>query len=1297
MDPHPPCSRFRLSAYRILLLALGALAGAPPQLGAIEDDFSQPSPPPVLIYEANAHAHRAEREQGALRMQIRKRGWDGWMIRFASPIDLSAAPRASLRLRTPHRDVRLRIFAVEDLAAGKYGSTPNSEIEAIRSQEFNDYSFDFGGAEKVDLKKVTGLLFNFNPGTDFEGELFLDDLRIGEAAIRMPSITLPEELVLPLGSAPVRVRAHDVRAQGTDGAVTLTVTSSDPAVVPPPSLTRQEDLGIADLEIRPLALGEAEIAVTANPVRGDPKRVRMRVRVTPNQSPTCDPIAPVELAAGIPRTLRITGITDGDPDVRQKIRVTAVSSNPALAAVTARYRSDGGAGAGEFRVAELDLAPAAGGNGEAEIAVSIADDGGTTSGGRSSIARKFAVRIHPTLNAPPKLEALMDQTLDATDDRSRRVYVGGLDNGSGSATGLTVRASSSNPELVPHPGVEFRKGDSHAFVIVSAPGTETGDANVTVTVTDSDGAPGNNGPQSAVGSFTVRVRPDPVVDFVEDYNTPDDADALSRFPETEQAHELSLPASEPGSLRVEVRKEFVWAGLWYQLPREIDLTGSLRISARLRASQRMKCRLYLMDREKNYTSAAPGPEVAIEPGEFRDYVFDFRGNLAGAMGKPVDASKVHRILFNFDPGQELHGTVEFDDLRIGRSARLPIQRPAVTLDPLPDLYLLPGAGAHEVTLTGLSDGFDGSTAPAVSAVASDPSVVRDLRVGPVEHGSARIRFMLAGTGESAVTLTASAAGSDTATRSFQVKVGPATDPATITIDPATRHQTIDGLGAYIASPGTSAISLTDPVRGAQLARDIGMSLARLGIIEADWEEANDNANPDAAAFRMATDPAWEESARRLAIFRERSGVERYLLSVWAPGAFSMRLKGRSCFGALSIPGSTKDHPFGLSPAYLDEFTEHIAAWHHWLLERTGIAIEATSLGNEVQFTQPYPSAVYGIDYYHRVWNTLGARLEREGLPAAQFGAEILPAQNEVLAYFRPLAADPVARKYLRALAYHGYVGLGVNPGTAEAKTLASYAAEAAKAGARVWMTETSGNTDDWSGAYELGESMFAALTTGSNSAWVFWTFANNTDEGGYLLANRWTPGGRFYAVKQMMKHIRPGDIRIGAASSDPTVEPGAFRSAKGDRAVLVLKNGAAAMRAVRVPSLGASAAVYQSSEFRHHQALGSVRSGDTLLLPPKSFTTLVTAPPPGGMAEAPAIHPRHATHNAPLRVQITTPTDGAVIRFTTDGSDPTERSPVNADPMMLTADTLLKVRAFRDGMRPSPVSGAHYQFTGETR
>jgi hypothetical protein len=65
---------------------------------------------------------------------------------------------------------------------------------------------------------------------------------------------------------------------------------------------------------------------------------------------------------------------------------------------------------------------------------------------------------------------------------------------------------------------------------------------------------------------------------------------------------------------------------------------------------------------------------------------------------------------------------------------------------------------------------------------------------------------------------------------------------------------------------------------------------------------------------------------------------------------------------------------------------------------------------------------------------------------------------------------------------------------------------------------------------------------------------------------------------------------------------------------------------------------------------------------------------------------------SPTQVQIVSGTPGAVIRYTTNGADPTESDPVLASGSAVTVDhTLtLKARAFRSGFTTSAVKTANY-------
>ncbi len=77
-------------------------------------------------------------------------------------------------------------------------------------------------------------------------------------------------------------------------------------------------------------------------------------------------------------------------------------------------------------------------------------------------------------------------------------------------------------------------------------------------------------------------------------------------------------------------------------------------------------------------------------------------------------------------------------------------------------------------------------------------------------------------------------------------------------------------------------------------------------------------------------------------------------------------------------------------------------------------------------------------------------------------------------------------------------------------------------------------------------------------------------------------------------------------------------------------------------------------------------------------------------AGTPAFTPEGGTFAEPVEVAITTPTPGAEIRYTTDGSDPLSSSTLYGGPFVVTTTTTVRARAFRAGMNPSPVALASF-------
>lgn len=92
---------------------------------------------------------------------------------------------------------------------------------------------------------------------------------------------------------------------------------------------------------------------------------------------------------------------------------------------------------------------------------------------------------------------------------------------------------------------------------------------------------------------------------------------------------------------------------------------------------------------------------------------------------------------------------------------------------------------------------------------------------------------------------------------------------------------------------------------------------------------------------------------------------------------------------------------------------------------------------------------------------------------------------------------------------------------------------------------------------------------------------------------------------------------------------------------------------------------------------GTSTSGITTALMTFSAAPPTFSPLPGGFSSS-------------QNVTLATTTSGAVIRYTTDGSDPTATSSIYGSPIPVSATTTIKAAAFKSGLDTSPVSSGVY-------
>ncbi|MGB8450839.1 MAG: chitobiase/beta-hexosaminidase C-terminal domain-containing protein [Anaerocolumna sp.] len=90
------------------------------------------------------------------------------------------------------------------------------------------------------------------------------------------------------------------------------------------------------------------------------------------------------------------------------------------------------------------------------------------------------------------------------------------------------------------------------------------------------------------------------------------------------------------------------------------------------------------------------------------------------------------------------------------------------------------------------------------------------------------------------------------------------------------------------------------------------------------------------------------------------------------------------------------------------------------------------------------------------------------------------------------------------------------------------------------------------------------------------------------------------------------------------------------------------------------------------------------------FEVYGQAGPPLPKVEVPVFTPDPGTYNEPQNVTISCETEGAVIRYTTDGSTPTKTSAAYTEPIHVTIPTTIKAIAVKADMADSAVTAAEY-------
>ena len=123
---------------------------------------------------------------------------------------------------------------------------------------------------------------------------------------------------------------------------------------------------------------------------------------------------------------------------------------------------------------------------------------------------------------------------------------------------------------------------------------------------------------------------------------------------------------------------------------------------------------------------------------------------------------------------------------------------------------------------------------------------------------------------------------------------------------------------------------------------------------------------------------------------------------------------------------------------------------------------------------------------------VGKRFNDEGITTKLFMPEDVGYFDGINGMVQPILADVDARSYVDIIATHGYAFDGITAASTDAQTWQAMYNWGKPYNKPLWMTETSGFSNDFKGAMDLSKAMYTALNFGNISAWLFWALSQST-------------------------------------------------------------------------------------------------------------------------------------------------------------------------------------------------------------
>lgn len=272
------------------------------------------------------------------------------------------------------------------------------------------------------------------------------------------------------------------------GGLTLSATSSDPALLPPGNIAFGGSGATRTVTLTPVQdrHGSTTVTLTVTDSAGATASASFTLTVTPaDDPPEIAPIPAQATSEDTPVTVQVS-VADADTPLAA-VTLAATSSNQAL------VPNGNLAIAGDGAVRSLTIQPAPDQSGATTITVTATD------GTSQAVPRSFTLTVN-AVNDAPTISTVPDQAIAEDSSTGDLPFtVGDVET---PVAALVVEAQSSNTALVPASGIALGGSGATRTVRVTPAANQSGTAVITIRVQDAD-IPS----LSAISVFTVTVLP----------------------------------------------------------------------------------------------------------------------------------------------------------------------------------------------------------------------------------------------------------------------------------------------------------------------------------------------------------------------------------------------------------------------------------------------------------------------------------------------------------------------------------------------------------------------------------------------------------------------------------------------------------------------------------------------------------------------------------------------------------------------------------------------------------------------